>query len=152
NAGPDQTVNEGDTVNFEGTGSTDPDGDRLQYFWAFDDGMTATGSTPSHAYADNGKYDVILTVDDGNGGGDSSTMTVIVNHGAPTVTIFGVPTRIPETYELGAMAAVSDPGSADTYTLAWQVTKDGVPFASGSGNFFVFTTGDDGTYVLDVTA
>lgn len=35
NAGPDQTVFEGDRVQLDGTDSTDADGDRLEYLWRF---------------------------------------------------------------------------------------------------------------------
>src|SRR5207249_1941623 len=51
-------------VNFDGTGSTDPDGDALTYAWNFGDGGTAVGSMTSHAYADSGDFAVCLTVAD----------------------------------------------------------------------------------------
>src|SRR5206468_3709525 len=51
-------------VNFDGTGSTDPDGDALTYAWNFGDGGTAAGSMTSHAYADSGDFVVCLTVAD----------------------------------------------------------------------------------------
>ncbi len=35
------------------------------YQWEFGDGGTATGQNPSHTYADEGSYDVTLTVSDG---------------------------------------------------------------------------------------
>jgi PKD repeat protein len=52
-------------IQFNGTGSTDPDGDALSYSWTFGDGGSANGATPSHAYAADGVYTVILTVTDG---------------------------------------------------------------------------------------
>jgi VCBS repeat-containing protein len=78
NAGPDQTVDENLPVQFNGTNSSDSDGDTLSYAWNFGDGQTATGATPSHAFANSGLYTVSLTVDDGHGGVSTDTMQVRV--------------------------------------------------------------------------
>jgi PKD repeat protein len=56
---------EGSAIQFNGSGSSDPDGDALTYLWAFGDGKTSTQMNPSHAYADDGTYTVRLTVSDG---------------------------------------------------------------------------------------
>lgn len=55
----------GQPVSFDGSGSSDPDGDTLTFHWDFDDGETATGAKPSHTFDSEGTYQVILTVDDG---------------------------------------------------------------------------------------
>lgn len=93
NAGPNQTVNEGATVTFDGSGSYDPDGDTLTYSWDFGDGTQGTGVNPTHVYADNlpsnAPYTVTLTVDDGHGFQTSATMLVTVLNVAPTVGISG---------------------------------------------------------------
>ncbi|NIP79981.1 MAG: PKD domain-containing protein, partial [Gemmatimonadetes bacterium] len=44
------------SCDFDGTGSSDPDGDALSHSWAFGDGGTATGATASHTYAAAGTY------------------------------------------------------------------------------------------------
>lgn len=63
---------------FDGTSSSDPDGDALTYAWDFGDGGMSTGATPSHTYGSTGSFDVTLTVDDGNGGSDSVVQSVSV--------------------------------------------------------------------------
>ncbi|MDD6177538.1 MAG: PKD domain-containing protein [Ruminobacter sp.] len=53
------------TVNFEDK-STDADGDLLAVEWDFGDGTTSKKAKPTHTYAKEGTYKVILTVDDGS--------------------------------------------------------------------------------------
>ncbi len=77
-AGPDQTVKVDDTVHFNGTGSSDPDGDTLTYTWDFGDDTTGTGAEPTHTYTEAGTYTVTLTVDDGHGGTSTDEMIVTV--------------------------------------------------------------------------
>ena len=72
------------TVDFSGAGSSDPDGDPLTCTWAFGDGASnATGIAVSHTYSVAGQYNAVLTVDDGQGGQDSDTVTIAV--GTPPV-------------------------------------------------------------------
>ena len=54
----------GQPVSFNGSGSSDPDGDNLSYAWDFGDGGSASGATTSHTYAIAGAYLVTLTVTD----------------------------------------------------------------------------------------
>ena len=51
-------------ISFNGSGSSDPDGDALTYAWDFGDGGTATGSLATHTYSAGGSFDVTLTVTD----------------------------------------------------------------------------------------
>ncbi|MFD1600244.1 PKD domain-containing protein [Halobellus rarus] len=82
-AGPNQTVDVGATVSFDGTASSDNDG-ITTYEWEFGDSTNTTGATPTHTYADAGSYTVNLTVADptGNNSTDSLTVDVIEPDGS----------------------------------------------------------------------
>jgi PKD repeat protein len=64
-AGGPYTGDTGAAITFDGTASSDPDGDALNYAWDFGDGMTGTGAAPTHSYAAAGTYTVSLVVNDG---------------------------------------------------------------------------------------
>ena len=55
-------------VTFDGGGSSDPDGDALTYSWNFGDGSNGAGKSITHTFANDGKFNVVLTVNDGHGG------------------------------------------------------------------------------------
>lgn len=73
NAGPDQNVKTGFTVQLDGTASYDPDGGTITYSWAFVStpaGSTAilsnaSTATPAFVADVSGSYEVELTVSDG---------------------------------------------------------------------------------------
>ena len=64
--------------NFDGTGSSDPDGAIVAYNWDFGDAMTGSGSTVSRTYTAPGTYTVTLTVTDDDGVTDIESKTVTV--------------------------------------------------------------------------
>jgi PKD repeat protein len=70
-------------LSFDGSGSSDPDGNALAYAWDFGDGGSATGAMPNHSYAAGGAYTVSLTVTD-NGS------PALSNSAATTATIAAV--------------------------------------------------------------
>ncbi|MEN8167639.1 MAG: PKD domain-containing protein [Pseudomonadota bacterium] len=65
-AGGPYTADIGETVTFDATGSSDPDGTIVRYDWEFGDGsfLLDGGATPSHSYSTAGTFNVILTVID----------------------------------------------------------------------------------------
>ncbi len=111
----------GQTVQFNGSGSSDPDGDPLTYSWDFGDGTAGTGMTPTHTYAAAGNYTATLIVNDGIA--DSLEDTAVVNI---------VPPNLPP---------VADAGGPYTGTVGTAVQFD------GSGSFDM--DGDVLTYQWD---
>ena len=91
------------TVDFDGSGSSDPDGDSLSYAWDLDGDGQFDDSTlvdPSFTYTSDGTVVVGLQVDDGNGGTDIYTVTSSVSTGG------------------GGDGHVSLPGSSGNYISA----------------------------------
>ena len=57
-----------DTVMFDGSMTYDPDGNEsLSYVWEFGDGSVAQSKTVGHRFPEEGRYEIILTVDDNEG-------------------------------------------------------------------------------------
>ncbi len=60
------------SVSFDGSGSTDVDGDSLVYNWDFGDGTSDSGANVTHVYPRRGEYVATLSVDDGSNSACSS--------------------------------------------------------------------------------
>lgn len=69
----------GSAVAFDGSGSSDPDSDQLSFGWNFGDGSSATGTTTSHAFTYAGRYDVLLTVTDGQLSATATAFVTVFN-------------------------------------------------------------------------
>jgi PKD repeat protein len=82
NPGGPYTSDAGLAVGFTAT-ATDPGAADtaagFTYAWDFGDGATASGASPSHAYAAVGNYTVTLTTTDASGGSSTATTTATVN-------------------------------------------------------------------------
>lgn len=100
------------TVQFDGSGSRDPDGKIIEYLWDFGDGSTGSGAQVSHTYTQAGLYPVILTVKDDRG--STAVATVIIKVGNPPpkalFTVTATNGFAPLTVQFDASAS-SDPAS-----------------------------------------
>ncbi|MCC7077875.1 MAG: PKD domain-containing protein [Acidimicrobiia bacterium] len=82
------------TVAFDGSTSTDPEGD-LTHDWDFGDGSPhATGPTAAHTYTATGSYTATLTVTDTAGATATATTTIGVG-GIPALVAPGVDPTVP---------------------------------------------------------
>ena len=67
-------------VNFDGSGSYDPDGTITAYDWDFGDGDTDTGMVVNHSFQVSGTYTVTLQVTDDNGATGNVTHQITINN------------------------------------------------------------------------
>lgn len=126
NAGPDQTVSLGSTVQLDGSASKDADGNALRYQWALTGKPAGSKATLSNAttmmasfVADMaGQYVAQLTVNDG-----------LVNSAADTVTITTAGGNTPPTANAGPDQSVA---------LGGTVTLDGSGSMDADGNALTF--------------
>lgn len=95
-AGGDQTLNEGDVLLLDGTGST---GESLIYHWDtndqedsdgdgnFTNDIDLIGPSPSHLYGDDGEMTITLRVEDNKGSWDTDSTTVTVLNQNPNLSL-----------------------------------------------------------------
>ncbi len=132
------------SVAFDGSTSTDPDGQVVSYAWTFGDGTTGTGATPAHLYPAAGTYPVTLTVtdDDGATAVASSSVTVLANT-APSAGF----TTTTSGLSVSADAASSADTDGTIASYAWEF-GDGT---NGSGSTVTHAYAEEGTYTVRLT-
>lgn len=130
-AGPDQTVSLGSTVQLDGSASKDADGNALGYQWALIGRPTGSKATLSNAttmmasfVADMaGQYVAQLSVNDGlvNSAADTVTITTVGGNTAPTADA-----GPDQTVAIGALVTLNGSGSRDAdgngLTFLWSLT------------------------------
>ncbi|MGQ9582400.1 MAG: PKD domain-containing protein [Thermoplasmatota archaeon] len=112
--GPNRTARVFAPLTFDGSASTDPEGDALFYFWDFGDGESATGVRVSHTYTSAGAFNVTLNVSDGGPDSWSAvSVEVVVSDDAPIaiVSIDTLPSN--GTYQRGEPVVFNGTRSLD---------------------------------------
>jgi PKD repeat protein len=84
---------------FDGSTSSDSDGNVTSYDWDFGDTADGTGQVAQHTFAGAGTYPVQLTVTDNRGGTDGETQQVAVSPVASTIDL-----RVSDSYASKAKA------------------------------------------------
>jgi glucose/arabinose dehydrogenase/PKD repeat protein len=117
------------TVNFDGTGSSDPDpGDTLGYAWDLDgDGAhdDSTSPTPSYTYTVDGTYTASLEVKDNHGASSIASVTINVGNTAPTASITspapGTTWKVGDVIGFAGGATDAQDGPLPASALSWTV-------------------------------
>jgi PKD repeat protein len=143
------------TINFDASSSSDPDGNIQSYSWSFGDGTTAGGVTESHSYTSSDKYAVTLTVTDDEGAVDTATQTVSVggtsSNSPPTASFEYAPNspNVSDTIEFDGSASSDPDGSIQSYE--WDFNGDGVTDSTGEKTSHSYSGSGDYTASLTVT-
>ncbi|MFC1712146.1 NosD domain-containing protein [Candidatus Poribacteria bacterium] len=159
-AGPDQVGDEGSSITFDGSGSSDPDGSIVSYEWDLDDDGEyddATGPSPSNTWDDDYSGNIGLKVTDDAGATNTDSTTVAIDNAPPTVgNITAEVNPVSLGSDLNVSADFTDPGILDTHTVEWDWEDGGSPTTStvtnGSGTASgSHTYADVGVYEVTLT-
>lgn len=139
---------EGSAITFDASGSSDPDGDPLQYRWDFDnDGTwdTEYSAEPTAAWTWNDDHSgtVVVGVFDGQYA-DTDTAPVTVNNVVPEISSFvnlSPFCGVGENEEITVSGAFTDAGTLDTHTAV-------VDWGDGSDAEELTVVGSDGSYTV----
>jgi len=155
-AGANQSVNLGDTVNLDGTATTDPDGDPLTYQWLFAsipststltdaDISSSTSTTPSFTPDAAGPYTIRLRVTDGiYPANDYVGVVVVGTNTAPTADAGGDLSASTGTLVTLDGSGSSDP-EGDSLDFAWSLVAP-----AGSSAVLSDSTAERPSFIADV--
>jgi PKD repeat protein len=147
-----ETVYVEESINFDASGSYDPDGSIVSYSWDFGDGTTATGVTVSNAYIYAGSYTVTLTVTDNRGA--TNTASVVKTVLAEPVLNHKPVASFTESDEIVYIDDVISFNAANSYDPDGTIVSyhwdfgDGI---TGTGLSVSHSYSESGTYVITLT-
>ena len=162
NAGPDQTVSVGATVQLDGSGSTDVDGNPITYSWllvSVPQGSSATLSSatavqPTFVADRVGTYSVQLIVNDGFLNSQPATVTISTNDVPPkAIPIVNPPVVIPGTLvTLDASKSTDSDGLPLSYqwALLTKPSRSAATLSSTNTLTTSFTADLPGNYVVQL--
>ena len=105
----------------------------------------------SHSSADDASGTVVVKASDGEHADATDSFDWTAANANPAPSIGGAPASNPEGTQISLTSDENDPGTLDTFTYQWSVTKNGVAYASATTDNFSFTPDDDGAYVVSLT-
>ncbi|MBS3777786.1 MAG: tandem-95 repeat protein [Candidatus Thermoplasmatota archaeon] len=133
-AGGDYFIPEdrGYSVDFDGTGSYDLDGEIVSYEWDFGDGHTGSGAEPTHKYGQSGSYVATLTVIDNDGATDTDTATVHITGADPPI--------------IQLITPKDGDRLSGTVRIYWYAIDDDYPGGEGIPIYLYYSMNDGGSW------
>jgi uncharacterized repeat protein (TIGR01451 family) len=141
------------TVSFDGSRSSDPDGDNITYAWdldgdgAFDDSHSASTSYTYPA----GSYTVKLRVTDSRGASSTASVTINSSESAPTATIntppAGTTWKVGDTISFSGSATDQQDGPLPASRLSWTVLLHHCPSSCHIHTIQTFSGVASGSFV-----
>ena len=116
----------GDSISFDGSQSSDPDGDSLSYIWT-DNGEEIGNTATFSKSLSGGHHTIVLQVDDGRGGTDTDTVRIFVNS-PPT-------------------AAIKSPRDGEDFTTDDDISFDASDSSDPDGDHLSYTWHDNGAFL-----
>ncbi|HVC17415.1 MAG TPA: PKD domain-containing protein, partial [Rhodanobacter sp.] len=104
--------------------STDSEGTVVSSAWNFGDGSTSTATSPNHAYALGGTYNVSLTVTDNGGKTNALTKSIVLSSGSSGSQLLG---------NTGFESSTAAPWSISAGALCTNSSCSGETAHAGSG-------------------
>jgi PKD repeat protein len=142
------------TVAFNGTGSSDADGDALTYEWdldgdgAFDDGAAATAS---FTYTQPGTYTATLRVTDPSGASGTDSVPISAGNTPPTAVIdspaAGTTWKVGDTINFSGHATDPQQGPLGPAALTWSLVLQHCPSTCHEHPLQTFSGTESGSFV-----
>jgi glucose/arabinose dehydrogenase/PKD repeat protein len=123
------------TVSFDGSGSSDPDGDAITHAWDLDgDGLydDSTAIQPTHTYTQSGSVTVRLRVTDDAGASSVSDPIVITAGNTPPTATINAPSgsltwRVGDVINFSGSGTDTQDGSLPASALSWSLILNHCP-------------------------
>jgi uncharacterized repeat protein (TIGR01451 family) len=122
------------TVQFDGSGSSDPDGDALSYAWDLNgDGLYDDSSQvrPVYTYENPGTYTVRLKVTDPAGANATAMLTITADNTPPTASIAtpapSLTWKVGDVISFSGSASDQQQGTLPASALSWKVILQHCP-------------------------